>query len=628
MSKKQFKAESKRLLDLMINSIYTNKEIFLRELISNASDAMDKLYYRSLTDKNLNVDRSKLEIKIELDKEKREIRIKDNGCGMTEQELENNLGTIAQSGSLAFKEANEKKDDISIIGQFGVGFYSAFMVSDKVTVESKSVDEEQAHKWESTGAEGYTIEPSDKQDIGTTIILHIKEDNDDEKYSNYLENYKIQELIRKYSDYIRYPIKMDVERKEKKEGTENEFETKVETETMNSMVPIWKREKSKVTKEEYNNFYTEKFSDFMPPLKVIHSSVEGQFTYTALLYIPSHLPYDYYSQAYEKGLQLYSNGVLIMNKCSELLPDYFGFVKGLVDSPDLSLNISREMLQHDRQLRVIAKNLENKIRTELQNMLKNDREEYEKFFNTFGMQFKYGTYDNYGMNKDKLKDLLMFHSSAEKKLVTLDEYVSRMKEGQDTIYYASGESVDKIDMLPQVEGVKDKGYEILYLAENVDEFIMQTLQEYNGKKFANVCADNIDLETKEEKEELQKVNDENKDMFEVMKEAVGEEVDKVRYTHKLKNHPVCITSEGAISVKMEKVINAMPNNEEKVKAQTILEINENHPIAKKIKELYASNKEELKEYTKVLYAQARLIEGLPIENPTEISNLICNLIAK
>lgn len=628
MSKKQFKAESKRLLDLMINSIYTNKEIFLRELISNASDAMDKLYYRSLTDKNLNVDRSKLEIKIELDKEKREIRIKDNGCGMTEQELENNLGTIAQSGSLAFKEANEKKDDISIIGQFGVGFYSAFMVSDKVTVESKSVDEEQAHKWESTGAEGYTIEPSDKQDIGTTITLHIKEDNDDEKYSNYLENYKIQELIRKYSDYIRYPIKMDVERKEKKEGTENEFETKVETEIMNSMVPIWKREKSKVTKEEYNNFYTEKFSDFMPPLKVIHSSVEGQFTYTALLYIPSHLPYDYYSQAYEKGLQLYSNGVLIMNKCSELLPDYFGFVKGLVDSPDLSLNISREMLQHDRQLRVIAKNLENKIRTELQNMLKNDREEYEKFFNTFGMQLKYGTYDNYGMNKDKLKDLLMFHSSAEKKLVTLDEYVSRMKEGQDTIYYASGESVDKIDMLPQVEGVKDKGYEILYLAENVDEFIMQTLQEYNGKKFANVCADNIDLETKEEKEELQKVNDENKDMFEVMKEAVGEEVDKVRYTHKLKNHPVCITSEGAISVKMEKVINAMPNNEEKVKAQTILEINENHPIAKKIKELYASNKEELKEYTKVLYAQARLIEGLPIENPTEISNLICNLIAK
>ena len=508
METKQFKAESKRLLDLMINSIYTNKEIFLRELISNASDAIDKLAYRSLTDQNLNIDTSKLEIKIEVDKDKRQIVIKDNGCGMTEQELENNLGTIAQSGSLAFKEANEKKEDIDIIGQFGVGFYSAFMVSDKVTVESKSVDEAQAHKWESTGAEGYTIEPCDKQDVGTTIILHIKEDNEDEKYSEFLEKYKIQELIKRYSDYIRHPIKMD-------------------TETINSMIPIWKKEKSKVTKEEYNSFYTEKFNDFMPPLKVIHSSVEGQFTYNALLYIPSHLPYDYYSQEYEKGLQLYSNGVLIMNKCSELLPDYFGFVKGLVDSPDLSLNISREMLQHDRQLRIIAKNLENKIKSELQNMLKNDREEYEKFFNTFGMQLKYGTYNNYGMDKDKLKDLLMFYSSTEKKLVTLGEYVSRMKEGQDTIYYASGESVDKIDMLPQVEGIKDKEYEILYLTENVDEFVMQALQEYEGKKFANVCADNIDLESKEEKEELEKVNEENKSMFEVMKEAINSEVQNI-----------------------------------------------------------------------------------------------------
>ena len=628
METKQFKAESKRLLDLMINSIYTNKEIFLRELISNASDAIDKLAYRSLTDQNLDIDTSKLEIKIEVDKDKRQIIIKDNGCGMTEQELENNLGTIAQSGSLAFKEANEKKEDIDIIGQFGVGFYSAFMVSDKVTVESKSVDEVQAHKWESTGAEGYTIEPCEKEDIGTTITLHIKEDNEDEKYSEFLEQYKIQGLIKRYSDYIRYPIKMDIEHQHKKEGTENEYETEIETETINSMIPIWKKEKSKVTKEEYNSFYTEKFNDFMPPLKVIHSSVEGQFTYNALLYIPSHLPYDYYSQEYEKGLQLYSNGVLIMDRCSELLPDYFGFVKGLVDSPDLSLNISREMLQHDRQLRIIAKNLENKIKSELQNMLKTEREEYEKFFNTFGMQLKYGTYDDYGMNKDKLKDLLMFYSSSEKKLVTLDEYVSRMKEGQATIYYASGESIDKIDMLPQVEGVKDKGYEILYLTENVDEFVIQVLQEYKEKKFANVCADDIDLETKEEKEELQKVNDENKDMFELMKEAVGEEVDKVRYTHKLKNHPVCLTSEGAISVKMEKVINSMPNNEEKIKAQTILEINEKHPIAQKIKDLYENNKDELKEYTKVLYAQARLIEGLPIENPTEISNLVCNLISK
>lgn len=609
METKQFKAESKRLLDLMINSIYTNKEIFLRELISNASDAIDKLAYRSLTDQNLNIDTSKLEIKIEVDKDKRQIVIKDNGCGMTEQELENNLGTIAQSGSLAFKEANEKKEDIDIIGQFGVGFYSAFMVSDKVTVESKSVDEAQAHKWESTGAEGYTIESCDKQDVGTTIILHIKEDNEDEKYSEFLEKYKIQELIKRYSDYIRHPIKMD-------------------TETINSMIPIWKKEKSKVTKEEYNSFYTEKFNDFMPPLKAIHSSVEGQFTYNALLYIPSHLPYDYYSQEYEKGLQLYSNGVLIMNKCSELLPDYFGFVKGLVDSPDLSLNISREMLQHDRQLRIIAKNLENKIKSELQNMLKNDREEYEKFFNTFGMQLKYGTYNNYGMDKDKLKDLLMFYSSTEKKLVTLGEYVSRMKEGQDTIYYASGESVDKIDMLPQVEGIKDKEYEILYLTENVDEFVMQALQEYEGKKFANVCADNIDLESKEEKEELEKVNEENKSMFEAMKEAINSEVQNIRFTHKLKNHPVCLTSEGAVSIGMEKTLNAMPNNNENIKAQTILEINENHPIVNKLKDLYQNNKDGLKDYTKVLYSQARLIEGLPIENPTEISNLICNLISK
>ena len=627
MGTKQFKAESKRLLDLMINSIYTNKEIFLRELISNASDAIDKLYYRSLTDKNLAVDRSKLEIKIELDKENRNIIIKDNGCGMTEKELENNLGTIAKSGSLAFKEANEKKEDIDIIGQFGVGFYSAFMVSDKVTVESKSTDSEQAYKWESKGAEGYTIEPCDKQDVGTKITLHIKEDSEEEKYSEFLDEYKIQELIKKYSDYIRYPIKMDIEHSHKKEGTENEYEHVIETETINSMIPIWKREKSKVTKEEYNNFYTEKFNDFLAPIKVIHSSVEGQFSYNALLYIPAHLPYDYYAQDYEKGLQLYSNGVLIMNKCSELLPDYFGFVKGLVDSPDLSLNISREMLQHDRQLKVIAKNLENKIRTELLNMLKNDREEYEKFFNIFGMQLKYGTYNNYGMDKDKLKDLLMFYSSTEKKLVTLSEYVSRMKEGQDTIYYACGESIDKIDLLPQVDSVKEKGYEILYLSASVDEFVMQVLQEYEGKKFANVCADSIDLDTAEEKEELKKVNEENKNMFDTMKEAISGEVQDIRFTHKLKNHPVCLTSEGALSVKMEKVINSMPN-EEGVKAQTILEINENHPIVEKLKNLYENDKEELKEYTKILYAQARLIEGLPIENPTEISNLVCKMISK
>ena len=625
MGTKQFKAESKRLLDLMINSIYTNKEIFLRELISNASDAIDKLYYRSLTDKNLSVDRTKLEIKVEIDKENRNLIIKDNGCGMTEKELENNLGTIAKSGSLAFKEANEQKEDISIIGQFGVGFYSAFMVSDKVTVESKSVDSEQGYKWESSGADGYTIEPCYKKEIGTTITLHIKQDSEEEKYSEFLEEYTLQELIKKYSDYIRYPIKMDVEHEHKKEGTENEYEKVIETETINSMIPIWKKEKSKVKKEEYNSFYTEKFNDFLPPLKVIHSSVEGQFSYNALLYIPSHLPYDYYSQDYEKGLQLYSNGVLIMDKCSDLLPDYLGFVKGLVDSQDLSLNISREMLQHDRQLKIIAKNIENKIRSELQNMLKNDRENYEKFFNTFGMQLKYGTYNNFGIDKDKIKDLLMFYSSTEKKLVTLSEYVSRMKEGQTSIYYACGESIDKIDLLPQVDSVKDKGYEMLYLPASVDEFVMQTLQEFDGKKFANVCADSTDLETSEEKEELKKINEENKSMFDFMKEAINGEVDGIRLTHKLKNHPVCLTSEGELSVKMEKVINAMPN-EQKVKAQTILEINESHPIVEKLKKLYENNKDDLKDYTKILYAQARLIEGLPIENPTEISNLVCKFL--
>ena len=627
METKQFKAESKRLLDLMINSIYTNKEIFLRELISNASDAIDKLYYNSLTNSKLNVDKEKLEIKVQVDKENRNIIIKDNGCGMTGDELETNLGTIAKSGSLAFKEENEKKEDIDIIGQFGVGFYSAFMVSDKVTVESKSVEDENAHVWQSTGVEGYTIEPCKKEENGTTITLHIKEDTETEKYSEFLDEYKIQELIKKYSDYIRYPIKMDLEHKHLKEGTKNEYETVIETETINSMIPIWKREKSKVKKEEYNSFYTEKFNDFLPPIKVIHSSVEGQFSYNALLYIPAHLPYDYYSQDYEKGLQLYSNSVLITNKCSELLPDYFGFIKGLVDSPDLSLNISREMLQHDRQLKIIEKNLETKIRSELLNMLKNDRETYEKFFNIFGTQLKYGTYNNFGADKDKLKDLLMFYSSKEKKLITLKEYVSKMKEGQDTIYYACGESIDKIDMLPQVDSVKDKDYEILYLSASVDEFVMQVLKEYDGKKFANVCADNIDLETAEEREETKKLNEENKSMFEIMKEAIKGEVQEIRFTHKLKNHPVCLTSEGELSIKMEKVINSMPN-EENVKAQTILEINENHPIVQKLKDLYDNNKEELKEYTKILYSQARLIEGLPIENPTEISNLICKMISK
>ncbi len=626
MSNKQFKAESKRLLDLMINSIYTNKEIFLRELISNASDAMDKLYYRSLTDKNIKISKEDLKIKIDLDKENRTITITDNGCGMTEEELDKNLGTIAKSGSLAFKEENEKKKDIDIIGQFGVGFYSAFMVSDLVTVESKSVDSENAYVWKSKGVDGYSIEPCKKENIGTKITLHIKEDSEEENYSEYLESYMIQEIIKKYSDYIHYPIQMDIEHSHKKEGTENEYETVKETETINSMVPIWKKNKKKVKEEEYNSFYTEKFHDYEAPIKVIHSSVEGQYKYDALLYIPAHLPYDYYTKEYEKGLQLYSNGVLIMEKCEELLPDYFGFVKGLVDSEDLSLNISREMLQHDRQLRVIAKNIENKIKSELENMLKNEREKYEQFFKNFGLQLKYGTYNDYGMNKDKLQDLLLFYSSTEKKLVTLNEYVERMREDQKTIYYACGETTDKIDLLPQVELLKDKGYEILYLTDNVDEFVLQVIQNYKEKTFQNACSDNIDLDSNEEKEELKKANEENKPMFDKMLEAISGEVQSIRFTHRLKNHPVCLSSEGAISVEMEKTLNQMPNNQD-IKAQTILEINENHKIANKLKELYNDDKDKLEKYTKVLYAQARLIEGLNVENPTEISNLVCEIMA-
>ncbi len=646
MENKQFKAESKRLLDLMINSIYTNKEIFLRELISNASDAIDKLYYRSLTDKNVKVNKEDLNIRITPDKEAHTLTIEDNGCGMNKKELEDNLGTIAKSGSLAFKEAAAAKeskaegkdatinnDDVNIIGQFGVGFYSAFMVASKVRVESRSYGADKAYVWESSGADGYTIEECDKPDFGTKIILTLKPDTDDEKYSDFLAEYKIEELIRKYSDYIRYPIKMEVEHEKeveqdnKDEKKEPKYEKVKYDETLNSMIPIWKKNKSEVTDEDYNNFYQEKFGDFQKPLKVIRTSVEGDVSYTALLYIPSHLPYDYYTKDFKRGLQLYSNGVLIMDKCEDLLPDTYGFVRGLVDSPDLSLNISREMLQHDRQLKIIAKNLDKKIKSELLDMLHKDRENYDKFFETFGTTLKFGVYNDYGLNKDNYKDLLMFHSSTENKLVTLDEYVDRMKEGQDKIYYACGETIDKIEMLPQVEAVKEKGYEILYLTENVDEFVVQVLLEHKEKKFVNVCANDVDLDTAEEKEALKKENEENKDMFALMKEAIGAGIQEVRFTHRLKNHPVCLTSEGALSVEMEKVINSMPNDQ-KVKAQTALEINDSHPIAQKIKDLYANDKEELKKYTKVLYSQARLIEGLPVENPTEISNLICEIIAK
>ena len=638
MENKQFKAESKRLLDLMINSIYTNKEIFLRELISNASDAIDKLYYRSLTDKNVKVNKDDLYIRITPNKEARTLTIEDNGCGMNKEELEENLGTIAKSGSLAFKEAAkakenaEKDDDVNIIGQFGVGFYSAFMVASKVRVESKCYGAEKAYAWESEGAEGYTIDECDKLDFGTKIILTLKADTDDEKYSDFLAEYKIEELIRKYSDYIRYPIKMKVEHEHEVEQPEGEkkepkFEKVRHDEILNSMIPIWKKNKSEVSDEDYNNFYQEKFGDYQKPLKVIRTSVEGDVSYTALLYIPSHTPYDYYTKDFKRGLQLYSNGVLIMDKCEDLLPDCYGFVRGLVDSPDLSLNISREMLQHDRQLKIIAKNLDKKIKSELLDMLHKNREDYEKFFTTFGTTLKFGVYNDFGLNKDNLKDLLMFHSSTENKLVTLDEYVDRIKEGQDKIYYACGETVDKIELLPQVEAVKEKGYEILYLTENIDEFVVQVLMEHKEKKFINVCANDVDLDTDEEKEALKKENEENKDMFTLMKETIGEGVQEVRFTHRLKNHPVCLTSEGALSVEMEKVINSMPNDQ-KVKAQTALEINDSHPIAQKIKDLYENDKEELKKYTQVLYAQARLIEGLPVENPTQISNLICEIIAK
>ncbi len=628
MSKKEFKAESKRVLDLMINSIYTNKEIFLRELISNASDAIDKLYYRSLTKKDVTLNQSSLEIDLKLDKENKNIIIKDNGCGMTEKELEENLGTIAKSGSLKFKEENEKKEDIDIIGQFGVGFYSSFMVSDKVTVKTKSPDDEKAHIWVSEGIDGYTIDECDKNDIGTEIILHLKDDTDDEKYSEFLDEYKVKELIKKYSDYIRYPIKMETTHTKLKEGTKDEYEDVKEMETLNSMTPLWKRKKCEITEEEYEDFYTSKFNDWEKPLKIIHIAVEGQYSYNALLFIPNHLPYDYYTKEYEKGLQLYSNGVLIMDKCADLLPDYYGFVKGLVDSQDLSLNISREMLQHDRQLKVIAKNIENKIKAELEKMLNENREEYEKFFAIYGTQLKFGTYADYGMNKDKLKDLLLFKSSKEEKLVTLKEYIERAKEGQDTIYYASGETVDKIKGLPQVESVSDKGYEILYLTENVDEFVLQILVEYEGKKFKNVCADNIDMGTEEEKAALKKINDENKEMLDTMKEALKGDVQDIKFTDRLTKHPVCLTTEGGLSIEMAKTINNQMGANEAVKAQTVLEINKDHVIVSKLKELFNSDKEELKKFTKILYSQARLIEGLTIENPTEYSNWICELLAK
>ena len=625
MAKKQFKAESKKLLDLMINSIYTNKEIFLRELISNASDAIDKLYYRSLTDKDIKVKHEELSIKISVDKDKRTLTITDNGCGMTKEELEDNLGTICKSGSELFKEENKKKKDINIIGQFGVGFYSSFMVSDEVIVESKSIDSDEAYTWKSSGVDGYSIEKTNKADYGTSITLKFKENTEDEEYSKYLEEYTIKSLVKKYSDYITYPIKMNVTHKHLKEGSKDEYEEHTEIETLNSLIPIWKKKKNDVSLEEYENFYMEKFSDYEKPEDIIHINAEGLVTYDGILFIPSHTPFDYYSKEYVKGLQLYSNGVLIMDKCGDLLPDYFSFVKGVIDSPDLKLNISREVLQQNRILKTIGKNIESKIKKELENLRDNNREKYEKIFKNFGIQLKYGVYNNFGMDKDKLQDLLLFYSSKEKKMVTLKEYVSRMNNEQTNIYYACGESIDKIDMLPQVEVFKDKDIEVLYLTEYVDEFTMQSLMEYDSKKIVSVSSENTDLSSKEDKEKLEKENEEYKDMFAIMKEAVSD-VKDIKFTNRLNKHPVCLTNEGVISTGMEKTLNAISN--EKVTADLALEINENHAISKKLKDLYNSDKDELKEYAKILYAEARLIEGLSIENPTEISNLICNYISK
>ena len=624
---KQFKAESKKLLDMMINSIYTHKEIFLRELISNASDAIDKLYFLSLTDSSVNKSREDFRIKLSLDRENRTLTIEDNGIGMSGEELEANLGTIAKSGSFSFKQENEKQEDIDIIGQFGVGFYSAFMVSRKVVVESRRFGEDTAHRWESEGAEGYRIEECEKTETGTKITLYIKDNTEEENFDEYLEQYRISSIVKKYSDFIRYPIVMDWTSSRRKEGEDNQWEEYTEEKVLNSMVPMWKKDKKELSREDYSNFYHEQFHDYSEPLKEIHYKVEGNATYSALLYIPKKAPHNYYGRDFEKGLQLYSSGVMIMDKCEDLLPDYFGFVKGLVDSEDLSLNISRELLQHDRQLKIIAANIEKKIKNELSKAMKDDRKGYEEFFRSFGLGLKFGIYNTYGACRDVLEDLLMFVSSNDKKLTTLSEYVDRCPESQENIYYACGETVDKIEMLPQTELAKEKGIEILYMTEPVDEFVAKILEIYKGKKFVNISAEDFDVSTEDEKNALRTLNEENRDMFLSMKEALGEKVADVRFTHKLRNHPVCLVSEGDISIEMQKVLNSLPNSNG-IKAQLALEINKDHPIVDKLKALYESDKEMLAKYAAVLYAQARLIEGLPVENPTELTDLICEIMVK
>ncbi|MBR3971043.1 MAG: molecular chaperone HtpG [Ruminococcus sp.] len=631
MEQKQFKAESKRLLDMMIHSIYTHKEIFLRELISNASDAIDKLYFKSLTDDKVGLAKDDFAIWISADKDSRTLKITDNGIGMTAEELENNLGTIANSGSLKFKTENKLDEDNQIIGQFGVGFYSAFMVAKKVTVITKAYGSDVAYRWESEGVDGYTISEDDKASVGTEIILELLEDTEDEKYSEFLDTYRIKGLITKYSDYIRFPIKMEVthsrpmelSEEDKEAGKSPEYEDYIEIETLNSMVPLWKKSKSELKEEDYKHFYTEKFYDYNEPLKYSHVVNEGVPSYNALLYIPSKAPYDFYSKEFEKGLQLYSNGVLIMDKCADLLPDYFCFVRGLVDSEDLSLNISREMLQHDRQLKVIAKSIEKTVSSELKKMLKNDRENYEKFWKEFGVQLKFGVYSGYGMNKDKLQDLLLFTSSQDK-LVTLDEYVTAMPEEQKYIYYATGESTARIEQLPQTELVKDKGFEILYLTDNVDEFAIKMLMNYKEKEFKNVSSEDLGIEDTEKQEELKAKEEENADMLSAMADSLGESVTKVVLSKRLKSHPVCLSSEGEITLEMEKVLNSMPGDQ-KVKAQRVLEINPEHEIFGKLTAA-SSDSEKLAKYAKLLYTQALLIEGMPVENPVEFSNLICELM--
>ena len=626
MKKKQFKTESKKLLDMMIGSIYTHREIFLRELISNASDAIDKLYFRSLTDSTVAISRGDYAINIIPDKERRTLTITDNGCGMTKDELENNLGTIAKSGSFDFKRDNAGNDDIDVIGQFGVGFYSAFMVAKKITVKSKVYGEDIAHVWESEGADGYTVDECDKSTFGTEIVLYIKDDTDEEKYSEFLDEYRLRALIKKYSDYIRYPIKMPVTKQKKKENAENEYESYTEVETLNSMTPLWKRAQSEVSEEEYRAFYSEKFYDYEAPARVITQKSEGTATYSALMFIPKHAPFNYYTKDFEKGLELYSSGVMIMERCSDLIPDYFSFVRGVVDSADLSLNISREMLQHDRQLKVMAKAIEKKIKSELSKMMESDREGYEKFFDAFGIQLKYGIYTDYGMHKDVLEDLLLFKSSNGRKYVSLKEYADGMKEEQPAIYYAAGESVEKIEMLPQLEAVKARGYEVLYLTDDVDEFALKMLGKYADKEFKNVTAEAADLSTEEEKERAKTENESSEDMLKVMQEAIGK-VSAVRFTTALAKHAVCLTSEGELSVEMEKVLKKMPGADGNMpKANVALEINLNHPIAEKLKSLYSEDKEKLEKYAKILYSEACLIGGISLENPGELCELISELM--